>query len=62
MKHTKENINTFIKDQKYAQKEYSKYLGVYIDCHLSWQKHNGITNSKICKPICILRKMREFLQ
>ena len=51
-----------IEDQKLARNEYAKYFGVYIDCHLSWEKHIEITNYKIRKDIGILRKMREVLQ
>lgn len=36
-KKPKETINISTEDQKLAQKEYAKYLGVYIDCHLSWE-------------------------
>ena len=43
-KKLKETINVSIKDQKLAQKEYAKYLGVYIDCYLSWQEHIEIPN------------------
>ena len=61
-KKLKETINIFIEDQKLSRKEYAKYLGVYIDCHLSWDKHTEITNSKISKGIGILGKRREFPQ
>ena len=39
----KETIHISIEDQKLVQNEYSKYLRVYIDCHLSWGKHIEIT-------------------
>ena len=61
-KKLKETINIFIEHQKLSQKEYAKYLGVYIDCHLSWDKHTEITNSKISKGVGILGKIREFPQ
>ena len=58
----KETINISINDRKLTQKEYAKYLGVSIDCHLSWEKHIKITSCKISKSIGILKKMRKFLQ
>ena len=61
-KKLKETVNISINDQKLTQKEYAKYLGVSIDCHLSWEKHIKITSCKISKGIGILKKMRKFLQ
>ena len=61
-KKLKETIKISIENQKYAQKEYAKYISVYIDCHLSWEKHIEIKNFKISKGTGILRKMGEFLQ
>ena len=38
-----------------------KYLGLVIDCHLSWHDHIDYTCSKISKNINILTKVKKFL-
>ena len=42
------------------QKEYIKYLGVYINNNLKWTEHIKHVNNKIAKNIGILRKLRYF--
>ena len=38
-----------------------KYLGLVIDCHLSWHDHIDYTCSKISKSINILTKVKKFM-
>lgn len=38
-----------------------KYLGLIIDCHLSWHDHVEYTCSKISKNINIMNKVKKFL-
>lgn len=45
----------------FEQKEYIKYLGIYIDQHLSWSKQIQFVQSKLSKNIGILRKLRYFV-
>jgi len=33
-----------------------KYLGVFLDCHLSWNKHVNELVSKLEKDIFLMRK------
>lgn len=44
-----------------AQKEYIKYLGVYIDDKISWIYQIKHINSKIAKNIGIINKLRHYL-
>ena len=57
----KKDINTYLDGEQLKPKEYAKYLGVYIDNKLSWQKHIQETNNKINKGIGILKIMRHYL-
>ena len=43
------------------QKNYIKYLGVYIDKNLSWTPHICHINNKISKNIGIINKLRYYL-
>jgi len=43
------------------QVQFAKFLGVYIDEHLSWHKHIQVTSSKISKTNGILNKLNRFL-
>ena len=43
-------------------KEYAKYLGIYIDSKLTWEKQIQTTNSKLDKGIGLTRTMSHFLQ
>jgi hypothetical protein len=38
-----------------------KFLGVFLDCHLNWNKHVMHVRNKICKSIGILYKVRKLL-
>ena len=58
----KKDINIYLDGEQLKPKEYAKYLGVYIDNKLSWQKHIQETNNKINKRIEILKIIRHYLQ
>ena len=45
-------------NEKLEVKEFTKYIGIYIDSKLSWEKQIQITNSKQQKGIGIIRTMR----
>ena len=40
----------------------TKFLGIYIDQHLTWTKHTKIISNKIAKNIGIIRKIAHPLQ
>ena len=40
---------------KLEAKEYAKYLGIFVDSKLTWEKQIEITNSKLHKGIGIIR-------
>ena len=42
-------------------KEYIKYLGIIIDCHLSWKHHIDYIALKISKNVGIISKLRHFI-
>ena len=48
--------------EELQQKQFAKYLGIYIDESLSWHKHIKMIINKISKDIGILRTMCHFLQ
>ena len=41
--------------------EQTKFLGVIIDCHLSWKPHIQYIKTKVCKSIGIITKARKYL-
>ena len=57
-----ETINIYIENQILKPKDTTKYLGVYIDKRLSWDRHIEHINSKLNRGIGILRKRRSYLQ
>ena len=56
------NINIHLGDDKLKPKDYAKYLGLYIDSMLTWEKHIQMTCSKLQKGIGIIKIMQNFLQ
>ena len=44
-----------------CQKDYIKYLGVYIDKHLNWQPQIQHINNKLAKNLGILSKLRYYM-
>ena len=49
-------------DDKIEPKDYARYLGVYIDSKVTWEKHIQMANFKLQKGIGIIKIMRKFLQ
>jgi len=45
----------------FEQKEYIKYLGVYIDQHLTWNHQIKFVHSKVAKNIGIINKLRHYV-
>ena len=43
------------------QKDYIKYLGVYVDKHLNWQPQLQYENNKLAKNLAILSKLRYYI-
>ena len=58
----KKNINTTNNNEKLEQKDYAKYLGIFIDKNLSRGKQIEATTYKINRGIDILTNIRLFLQ
>ena len=50
-----------IKVSQIEQKQYIKYLGVYIDQNLNWEQHIKFVLGKISKNIGIINKLRHYL-
>ena len=47
--------------QQIEQKDFIKYLGVFIDFNLSWKEHINYIVSKISRSIGIIAKLRHFV-
>ena len=58
----KPDLDIPLGNEKLELKEFTKYIGIYIDSKLSWEKQIQITNSKQQKGIGIIRTMRHFSQ
>ena len=43
------------------QKDYIKYLGVYLDKHLNWQLHIQHVNNNLAKNLGMLSKLRHYI-
>ena len=50
-----------INNKAIMQKDYIKYLGVIIDCHLNWKQHILNISKKISRSIGVMYKLREFM-
>ena len=55
-------IKIYIGSDELEHKEIAKYLGLYFDNRLSWNKHVQYTNSKISRGLGILKKIRNYVQ
>ena len=53
-------IELFIDKEKLEQKETAKYLGIYFDKILTWNKHVEYINYKLNRGIGVLRKIKKF--
>ena len=58
----KESIKLTISNEELEQKDYAKYLGIYIDKNLSCRKQIENTTHKLNRGIGIWRKLRLFPQ
>ena len=54
-------LNIFINSGKVEAKPACKYLGVFLDCTLSWKNQIHYINLKLSKGIGILSKVRHFV-
>ena len=55
------NVTLKINKKAIMQKDYIKYLGVIIDCHLNWKHHILNVSKKISRSIGVVYKLREFM-
>ena len=39
-----------------------KYLGIFIDCHLNWQKHKTELSAKLSRAVGMLSKIRYYVK
>ena len=53
-------IELFIDKEKLEQKETAKYLGIYFEKILTWNKHIEYINYKLNRGIGVLRKIKKF--
>jgi hypothetical protein len=50
-----------IRIKNFEQKDYIKYLGIYIDKHLTWDYRIKYVNSKLAKNIGFINKLRYYV-
>ena len=55
------NLNFRLSGQKIEPSDYTKYLGVLIDKHLSWDHQLNSLNLKLSRSVGILAKLRHYL-
>ena len=55
-------IKLFLDKEELEQKDTTKYLGIYFDKNLKWNKHIEYINCKLNRGIGVLRKIRKFVQ
>lgn len=56
-------MDVFLDGKKIDKKDQAKYLSVFIDRNLAWNKQIEETNNiEMSKSIGILKKMRTYLQ
>ena len=60
-KYDKEKAIITLHGNKIEQISHTKFLGVYIDEHLTWDEHIKQISSKVSKSIGILWKLKPFL-
>ena len=54
------DIKIYLCNMQLEKKDYDKYLGVYIDKHLSWKKQIEFIKQKLCRAIAIISKLRYY--
>ena len=55
-------INIVIDNQEISKTEVTKFLGVFIDSHLSWNHHIDALRNKLSKSLGIMYRARHFLE
>ena len=58
----KMQIKLFIGKEELEQKDTTKYLGIYFNNNLTWNKHLECIKRKLNRQIGVLRKIRKFMQ
>ena len=58
---TEKDICLKIENEPITQVKKTKFLGVIIDCNLTWKEHISYISGKIAKGVGILTKARKFL-
>ena len=51
----------YINGEHLKQKDFTKYLGVLIDCQLNWKHHIEHLNKKLAKWVGIICKLRHYM-
>ena len=51
------NITIYINDEQLEQKQFTKYLGVLTDKHLTWKQHIRYVNLKVSRAVGLLAKL-----
>ena len=55
------SFNIYLNGSLLEETESIKYLGIYIDKHLTWKEHISIIGKKISKNIGIISKLRHYV-
>ena len=55
-------IKPFINKEELEQKDTAKYLGIYFDNNLTWNKYIEYINCKLNRGIGVLRKIKKIRQ
>ena len=55
------SVKLTLNNEELIQVKYIQYLGVNIDCHLSWKAHVSYVTNKIECSIGIISKLRHFV-
>ena len=56
-----DNVKIIINGDEIKQVNFTKFLGIYIDEHLSWAQHINYLSTKIARNVGILSKLKHFL-
>ena len=54
------HMQILINNKIVKQEKTIKYLGIFIDSHLSWKTHISHISKKVCRGIGVLSKLRHF--
>ena len=54
-------IKLFIDKEELEQKDTAKYLGIYFNNNLTWNKHIEYISCKLNRGIGVLRKVGKFV-